>query len=219
MNILPSGRRTLSLMTWLLLGCWLLQACTAQKHLEDSSLLPAPYLAQPNEGLIYNAAFCYKDFHASGLLVMKRMEPSVYHVVLLSKFGPSLMEFKLYEDSIHWIKTFEQLQKKSVEKLMERDFRLLLLSELDHPKTIRSVRNQNSKPIFCVKGAMKSKVVMEPETKRVLYSENRQWFNPVKTKTYFQYDQQPVPSKISLEHSHVNMSLELNLLKVKHAEE
>lgn len=194
-----------------------LGACAAQKNIETSTLLPAPYLAQPNHGLIYNAAFRYKDFRASGLLVMKRLDQSAYHVVLLSKFGPSLLEFKLYKDSTSWIKTFEQLQKKPVKNLIERDFRLLLLSELDHLKKAKQVKSKSGE-VFHVKGTIKSRMILEPETKYVLYTENRQLFNPVKTRTYFHYDQQPMPNKIFLEHKRIDMSLELNLIKINHAE-
>ncbi len=196
----------------------MLSACAARKRL-DASLLPDPYLKKTDNALIYDASFQYKEFHASGLLVMKKIDSSAYQVQLMSKFGPGLMDFKLYEDSIHWIKTFDQLHKKSVENLIGKDFRLLLLSELDHPRKVRRVKKNTPKQVFRIKAAMKSVVVLESETGRVLYTENKQWFNPVKTRVNFEYDQRPVPKRITLTHDHVNMHLELELLKINYAEE
>ncbi|WPP48769.1 hypothetical protein [Catalinimonas niigatensis] len=146
------------------------------------------------------------------------MAASTYHVALISKFGPSLMEFKLYEDSVSWIKTFDQLNKKSVKNLIEKDFRLLLLTELDHPEKVKAIKKNDTEKTFMLRGVMKSRVTLEAETQHVVSTENRQLFNPVKTKVHFQYDQQEIPAAISLEHTHVNMGLDLKLLKVKHAE-
>lgn len=212
MNVLRSSKPVLYLTIILFIS-----ACASQKNKDAQVLLPEPYLAQPNNGLVYNASFKYKDYQASGLLVMKRLEKSTYHVVLLSKFGPSLMEFKLYQDSISWVKSFEQLRKQSIEKLIERDFRLLLQSNLDHVEKVKQLKDRKGALVLNLQGTLKSRIRLDPETLRVIYAENRQTVNPVKTKVYFRYYQQPFPDSISLVHTNVDMSLQMNLLKINHA--
>ncbi len=176
-------------------------------------------MAGADGGLVYNATFRYKDFQASGLLVAKRVQPSEYHVVLLSKFGVSLMEFKLNEGGIQWIKTFEQLGKKRVEKMLERDFRVLLLTGLDNPGKLKLQKQEGGELTYKVKSDPGLRLRAEAETGRVLYAENRGFINPVKTKVSFLYKEDgDIPEEISLKHSNVAMRLDLNLLKVINAE-
>ena len=202
-----------------LLGLLLLvTGCSGSRKSVGEVSLPLPYSALAAGGLVYDASFQYKDFQASGLLVIKRLEESQYHVVLVSKFGPSLMEFKLNREGIQWIKTFDQLKKKKVEKLLERDFRMLLLSALDNPKKVERQGQKDSLLLYKVKGVPNMQLRVDPTSKRVLYAENRGFVNPVKTKVSFSYQEQDIPQTISLKHTHVKMSLDLNLLKVNNAE-
>lgn len=214
MSVLQSGSKLL-----LLLICLLTAACTPQKSPNNSTTLSRPYLPTANSVAVFDATFEYKDFLASGLLVMKKLDKATYHVVLLSKFGPAIMEFKLLEGGIEWIKTFEQLNKKSVEKLLEQDFRLLLLTMLEDPERVRPVKSTGEGLSYNVKSGLKARLRLDPQTKRVLYAENRKTFNPVKTKVYFEYGEGDVPQLIRLKHNNIKMSLNLKLLKSNVAEE
>ncbi|MBW3545434.1 MAG: hypothetical protein KY428_07540, partial [Bacteroidetes bacterium] len=197
----------------------LLGACSTAKQPLTETALPAPYSALAAGGLVYDAAFQYKDFNASGLLVIKRLDTGAFHVVLLSKFGPSLLEFKLDEGGMHWIKTFEQLNKRTVQKLLERDFRVLMLSSLDHPQFIELKSSSDALKVYRVKGDPDMKITLEAQSRRVLYAENRGFLNPVKTRAVFEYGEgNSIPKQISLTHRNVKMRLDLKLLKVNHAE-
>ena len=210
MLFLP-GRSSSVARLWLCL--LLLSACASAEKRISPAALPLPYIAQASGGVVYDATFRYKDFQASGLLVMKQLQEGEYHVVLLSKMGPSLMEFKLNREGIQWIKTFEQLRKKSAEELLERDFRVLLLSTLEthhhvHPQTKRGRLKQ-----YKIDGKPGLKILVEPETNRVMYAENRGFLNPVKTKVHFRYGEGSIPREIQLLHRNLRMSMELRLLQ------
>lgn len=197
----------------------LFAACSTAKTDKIDFVPPQTYMAGVAGGLVYNAAFQYKDFNASGLLVVKRLQPSEYHVVLLSKFGVGLMEFRLNEEGIEWIKTFDQLGKKRVEEMLERDFRVLLLSGLENPRRIKLQKQEGNILTFKVKGSPNLKLKSNAANGRVMYAENRGFLNPVKTKVQFLYQEDgDIPEGIALKHSNVDMSLELNLLKVIDAE-
>jgi hypothetical protein len=211
-------RKSSKLLALCLLLC-LLGGCSTVKKEAAAVTLPQSYMAGVAGGVVYNATFRYKDFQASGLLVAKRVQPSEYHVVLLSKFGVSLMEFKLNEAGIQWIKTFEQLGKKRVTEMLERDFRVLLLSGLDKPRKLKLQKQEGEVLTFKLKGATGLRLRADAKTGRVLYAENRGFINPVKTKVSFLYKNDgDIPEEILLRHSNVAMSLDLNLLKVINAE-
>lgn len=194
-------------------------ACSAAKKAPEAAVQPQSYMAGVAGGLLYNAAFQYKDFNASGLLVVKRLEPSLYHVVLLSKFGVSLMEFRLNDEGIEWVKTFEQLSNKKVEKMLERDFRVLMLSTLDNPRRVKLLEQEGGRLTYKVKGTPNLKIKTNSDNGRVMYAENRGFLNPVKTKVQFLYDEEgDIPQGIALKHRNLDLGLELNLLKVIDAE-
>lgn len=187
-------------------------SCAASREGAGERVLPEPYAALAPAGLVYDAAFSYKDFSASGLLVIKRQSSGKYVVALLSKFGPTIMEFVLEPEGIEWKKSFEQLEDKKVEKLLERDFRVLLLTPLDKPVKVRQRKTK-----FSVKGEPNLRIRLD-SLNRVVYAANKALVNPVKTIATFTYKDQDVPQQIFLRHKNVKMNLSLNLLRVIHAE-
>lgn len=190
--------------------------CTTQKSTHIA--LPLPYMVQASDGLIYDASFHYKEFHASGLLVLKRIAPSNYHVVLLSKFGPAIMEFTLDKKGITWIKTFDRLDKPMIKKFIAKDFSLILLSVLENPKKTKLVKVADQTLTYKVKDNKRAKLKLDAETNRVINAENKGFINLFKTKVAFTYKENDLPQNIAITHNNINLRIDLNLLKVNHAE-
>lgn len=200
----------------LLMLLWGLNACSVQKQVVSN--LPKSYMAQDHDGLVYDASFQYKDFQASGLLVMKRLQPSVYHVVLLSKFGPAIMEFTLDKQGITWIKTFDRLDKKTLNKLIAKDFNLLFLSILEQPKKAKHLKTADGVLHYKIKDGFKAKVKADSATNRIVYAATKGFPNLFKSKAKFTYQENDIPQNIVLTHNNINLRIDLNLLKVNHAE-
>lgn len=192
-------------------------AC-ANRPQSGTVALPETYMATPNAGIIYDTNFTYKNFHASGLLVLKRIEEASYHVVLVSKVGPTLMEFKLNDDGLTWIKTFEKLDRKAVENFLRQDFEIILLSFLENPKKIKTRKTEESYTTFKIKNNTKAKINVDNSSGKVVYAENKKPMNLFKTKATFYYSDQEFPESIVVTHNNINLRLELNLLKINHAE-
>lgn len=189
-----------------------LSSCvTSQKP--DRAEIPRPYISLAEDGLIYDASITYKDFQASGLLVLKRIKAEDYHVVLLSKFGPAIMEFKMDGTDLTWIKTFDKLQNQVVQNFIERDFRMILLSTLENPRKINQLRNTSTYRKYKLNGETKAHILIDPETKNVVYAENRGFINLFKTKIEFDYNNKDVPEAISIRHNNLKLNIDLNLLK------
>ncbi len=202
--------------TFLLFFLLGLNACSTQKVAISS--LPKPYMTLDHDGLVYDASFQYKDFQASGLLVMKRVQPSEYHVVLLSKFGPAIMEFKLDKEGITWIKTFDQLNRKMLNKFIAKDFNLLLLSILEQPKKAKFLKATNEMHSYKIKDGFKAKVKVNAATERIVYAETKGFLNLFKSKAKFTYKENDIPQNIEITHNNINLRIDMNLLKINHAE-
>lgn len=193
-----------------------MNACSAKKVAVSS--LPLSYMAQGHDGLVFDASFQYKDFQASGLMVMKRIQLYEYHVVLLSKFGPALMEFKLTKAGITWIKSFEQLEKRVLSKFIAKDFNLLLLSILEEPKKVKSLKANEDVLIYKIKDGSKAEIKVDADAGRVLYAENKGFPNLFKSKAKFTYGENDIPQNIEITHNNINLRIDMILLKVNHAE-
>lgn len=197
-----------------------LSSFIGKKPAEKSRNLQPYLLANRNDGLVYDASFAYKEFNASGLLVMKREQEGSYHVALLSKFGVALMEFKLTKGGIVWLKRMGEMDNKVFEKLVERDFRLLLLSELDMITKSKLVKESSGKKIYKVKGELRSRVWLDAESGKIFYTENKGVLNPFKSKVTFSYGSaQEFPAQIILNHRNIDMSVNMSLLKINYAEQ
>lgn len=212
MKISPMRISPLNSCAWAIFLILVLNSCASYPQL-DRTEIPKPYIAFAEDGLIYDANITYKDFHASGLLVLKRIKPAAYHVVLLSKFGPAIMEFKMVGKDFQWIKTFDKLENRVVENFIERDFRMILLSTLENPTKIKKLKSGPNYRTYKLNGEIKAHILIAPETNNVLYVENRGFINFFKTKINFSYENDEIPRAISIRHNHLKLNINLNLLQ------
>jgi len=101
-----------------------------QVKAQEGNHLPQTYLELTNENVIFDMSLSYKDYYGSGLLVVKRVDTNNYHGVFLSKVGLKLMEFIFVSGNFQWINLLDYVDKKGVKKILERDFRILLLADI-----------------------------------------------------------------------------------------
>ncbi|UII22959.1 hypothetical protein [Fulvivirga ligni] len=156
---------------------------------------------------MYNSVFQYKDHSFSGLMVLKKQGAN-YRVVLLSKLGPTIMDFLLTENGLVYNMAPEVMKKKIVKKLMEQDFDLLVLRKLDEQQKVRKKANG-----FKIKGKEAIKARVDGQ-KRIILAKTNSWFSIFKTKAVFYYtDDDAIPDEICLSHRFVKMRVQMNLLK------
>lgn len=128
------------------------------------------------------------------------------------------MEFRLDNKGITWIKTFEQINKKMINKFIAKDFKILMLSILEQPKKVKSLQAKEGVHSYKVKDGFKAKIKVESGTEHVLYAETKGFPNLFKSKVKFTYEENDIPQNIVLTHNNINLRIDLNLLKVNHAE-
>ena len=122
---------------FLALACLLLPY---QVNDQGGNHLPPTYLELTKENVVFDMSLSYKDYYGSGLLVVKRVDTNNYHGVFLSKVGLKLMEFKFVSGNFQWIKLLDYLDKKGVKKILERDFRMLLLADIENASRFKKIK-------------------------------------------------------------------------------
>ncbi|MBL3656832.1 hypothetical protein [Fulvivirga sediminis] len=181
--------------------CTLFGKTRAQEFLTPNSFLDS------GKPLVYNAVFQYKEYSFSGLMVLKKQEED-YRVVLLSKLGPTIMDFLLTENGLEYITAPEVMKKKIVANLMEQDFDLLVLQKLEDEQKIR-----NKGKGFKVKGKQPIKIMLDEEA-RIIEAKTNKFFSILKSRALFYHtNDDAIPDEICLSHKFVKMKIEMNLLR------
>ncbi|UII34796.1 hypothetical protein LVD17_13360 [Fulvivirga ulvae] len=169
--------------------------------------LPKPYINHAENGLIYNTAFSYKEHSFSGLMVVKK-EGEAYRVVLLSKLGPSIMDFLLTDGELTWNKVPKGMERAVIKKIMARDFSIMLLTDLQDPEKVKEINDG-----YKIKGPNTIKVKLTNDNK-VREAETKNAFTFLKTQASFFYiNSDPVPDEICVNHRHIKMKIEMKLLE------
>jgi len=169
--------------------------------------LPQSFLDLRKEGVVYNATFFYKEHQVSGLFVAKK-DKDGYHVLLLSKMGPTLLNVLITPDGVVWNKNIEFLEKKAIKKALVKDIRLMLLTPLDYTKKIKRQKGNTYK----VKDHINIKLKLLDKN-RVAQAENRGFVNFFKSFVIYKYaGEAKVPEQIKLRHRNIKLKIELKYL-------
>ena len=184
-----------------------------QANSQTTTNIPSTYLNDVKNNLVYDMSMSYKDYYGSGLLVMKKDALGQYHGVFLSKVGLKLMEFIIRKGEFEWLKLIEIMDKKASRKILERDFSMLMLSDLDYIKKTKSIKIKNEVEYYKVWSTRK--LLLEIKNARIQKEENRGGLNLTKTKITFYYDKENTPKSVSLIHRNIDLKLELKLLEIQ----
>lgn len=74
---------------------------------------------------VFNASFAYKDYFASGLMVIKPIKKEHFRIVFTAKMGQTLLDTELTPTDFIIKKSIPQLDRKLLFNLLEKDLRLI----------------------------------------------------------------------------------------------
>ncbi len=97
------------------------------KPAEGSRIMRFAPLDTGSESMLFKANIGLFKEHYSGLFLIKEMPDSSTHIVFLSELGLSLMDLRYQDDQFEVVSVQEFLNKASILKTLENDFRTLLL--------------------------------------------------------------------------------------------
>jgi hypothetical protein len=84
------------------------------------------YFASAETDYIYKAALSAYGRDLSGIVIIKPTSDKVHRVVFTTEFGNRLFDFEISEDHFKVNYILEDLDRKVILKILEKDFRLLL---------------------------------------------------------------------------------------------
>lgn len=117
---------------------------TTSVKMHRSNLMPV--YDEYDAARYYMAQVDFKDKNLSGILALSKESdaPRRFRMVMMTPFGVPLFDFSLSQDSFIVNSCVEQMNKKIVLNMLERDFKALLM--LDVPETFPGVVYMPVKP-------------------------------------------------------------------------
>lgn len=123
--------------------CLLTVACgSPYKGLQQQPLAISAYRYQPefqkvSYRAIVDGKFLFKEFHLSGVLIIKQLQNGTIRAVFQNELGPALFGFEWDEESnFKVLQVMEQLDKEAVIKTLRKDIEMLLMIGLDKDSEI-----------------------------------------------------------------------------------
>lgn len=106
---------------------------TSSVKVSRGNLMPA--FDQLQEAKYYTAQIDFKENSMPGIMAMTKEDTGKFRIVMMTTFGMSLFDFSVSRDSFVVNSCMEQMNKKVVLKILEKDFRsLLMLNVPEQPK-------------------------------------------------------------------------------------
>lgn len=167
------------------------------------------------ESLIYKTVLRLRDIEFSSLTYLSSTGDSVFHIVLLTTFGNTILEADMTQEKFTLHNCIPELNKKYILNFIEKDWRLLLYGNLvkpfQNPQLLPD--SANTKSIF-VFGKNSRHTLFEYDTlKQMLASIEKYKGKKKTTGVRFKGFQNGIPADIRMEHPSLGFSLDMALLK------
>lgn len=151
--------RLISLLSFLLL----LISCSPKTY--PPKVQEYPLINVDNKAQKYNLQLDFMRKHFNGILAIRKMEDKEIRIIAVTPFGLSLFDFGLKENE-EWTvySCIEPMRKDKFLKILERDFKLLLLPERNFEK---AETKDNYTKFAIGKGFSKSTIFVSPAKENI----------------------------------------------------
>ena len=174
-------------------------------------ILNAPFSNGYNSYFFKTQADIYGQY-LSGLLLIKPVGDTSYRIVFTTEIGIKLFDFEFQKEKFIVHYCMDKLNRKPVIKVLEKDFRLLLLPGISN-KTVQ-VKSEYSHKVYTWKQDKEYFSYYQDQDKKIIdtmkiLSEKR----TPKVQVELQNYQKNFPANIRLVHDNIKLTIELKYLE------
>jgi hypothetical protein len=171
-----------------------------------------PALGENFNKALYKASLDISKHHLTGLIFFKQTSDTTFRIIFTNEMGMKFFDLEFIKEQFVVHYCFPSLSRKSLMKIFESDFRLLLSDKFSGERMIL-LNNENPEfHEYKVKTAIgKYFYTIDKSSrkiKRILSSGKLLG----KTRIFFDNTENPVPHKIHIENPAVNLTMKLTLL-------
>jgi hypothetical protein len=166
--------------------------------------------------VIYKTAVNAYGKYLSGLLVVKSQGVNDYRLVFMTEMGVKLFDFEFAGDDFKVHHCIEQMNKKPVLKLLEKDFTLMLGRNLPASQVLTDPakdKETGGETIFYSRDKEVVYYTYDKQSRQV--SSIKSFSHKGKEKLFITFGRngEVVPAEITLDHHNLDLDMKLDLLK------
>lgn len=179
---------------------------------ETTEIKTFPSLFKNKEkATVFNTSFTFKDYFASGLMVIKPLENQHFRIVFTAKMGQTLLDTELTPTEFIIKKSIPQLDRKLLFKLLEKDLRLICDKQTG--KTILLKNTETKQTVFRVKTKKGFRYFYENEEGNHFEKIERGTKRRPKVIVDLENYENGFPEKITFAHQGIPLRIEMKVLQ------
>lgn len=199
---------------------YFLSACTNHyKNLQPSTQPPVKkeqlisiFYGQ-EKAQVFDTGIRFRNFYASGLLIIKAEEKERYRIVMTSKLGSKIFDFNLGKEHFEVNSCIEQLDRKIVLNILKKDLGLLTTSYLKPEKKVALTDSPGQTTIYRIKAEKAFRHFYYDDHSGNLTKIERGSKRKARTVVEFNDYKNGLPDKIDLKHLQIKLELSMKRLR------
>ncbi len=162
--------------------------------------------------LIYKTDISFYKNDISGLLIIKKMDESIYRIALTTQFGLKIFDFELNHGILNVKYCVEYLNKQLIINTFQNDFNLLLMQNKSEAQYLIDNSIQNQKIWQFTSGKLNYNYIQNTDSEKIEII-NLKKRNSEKISVGLQNYTDDIPRNITLEHHNIKLKMNLKLIQ------
>ncbi len=171
-----------------------------------------PVLGYNFDKALFKTSLDISKNHLTGLMFFKQTSDSSFRIIFTNEMGMKFFDLEFVKEKFIIQYCFPSLSRKSLMKIFEADFRLLLSEKISGERiVILNNENPEYKEYKVKTGYGKYLFAIDGPTRKItrILSSGKLLG---KTRVFFDYNEKPVPLRIHIENPAIKLSMKLSLL-------
>lgn len=166
-----------------------------------------PFFPAVDSTQLFNMQIDFRKNHLSGILLIKSVQPDNYRLVFTTHFGMSIFDFAFDQGLFRVNYCMEALNKKSVKRLLENDFRILLFLNPEINQNVSTIYKSKSDSTLVIHRAENIYYLKDTKNETLRAIEAPHFFSSL----YYDFSDyvDRFPSVIRIRHSRIALTLQL----------
>ena len=211
--LLIKGGTLLFIIVVLISACSCPYKNLSKTEFSNSDIKNIPYaLPFSEKTLIYKTDIKFYKNDISGLLIIKKMDESIYRIALTTQFGLNIFDFELDHGILNVKYCIEYLNKKIIINTFQHDFNLLLMQNKSDALYLFDNSIENQKIWQFTSGNINYNYIQNTDSEKIEII-NLKKRNSEKISVGLQNYRDNIPKNITLEHRNIKLKMILKLIQ------
>lgn len=188
------------------------QALSSEQESNDGKLAWIPPLGIGFEKALFKGSLDIREHHLTGLLFIKKTSDSSFRIIFNNEIGMKYFDLELFREDYKVHYCFPSLSRKSLLKILETDFRILLTGNLLDVKKNSLMESTTDTSVYkIISTSGKYLVTFDNLTSRIMEISSVHKMMR-KTRVRFTLSDGIIPKKINIQNPMIKLSFKLTRL-------